>query len=596
MKKAVFLALFFVLSVQVFAQGPAAGFDISNYGVRIEPDKRVMVVLATLEAARTTNDTGEPVPILKTPLSAEGEKFREQLRSDLAALNDDLRQRISTFVIAYKKRNPNKSDAELVAPFISMAYALTPVPDLSDPVVTSDLPGSILDVLDFAPLVRDFYRRSSFSGNLNDYMKTYQAASDARLRPSGREMVSDLLGYLHTRPQTTYLEKVKTETQKGKSKTATLRNIETREHERRFFIVPEMLAPNGYVHFFNVKDDYYVVVPPDSDLTFSEVRRGFLQFVIDPIVLNNAKDIEAIRENVKKLLDERRKTNPSISPDIYLTVSRSLVAAIDAKQNENIRVRLATEQSRDAIASMTTDAEKKAVTDALSKYKKEQADEAALRLSEDYDKGAILVFYFAEQLQGIEDSGFDIASSMREMLLSFDPAKEAGRYASFADARARALAVREERKKNPASVISIPNPVTSRLVEIQKTIDAKNYALAAADLKALLAKNPAEARIYYNMGRVASLAAEGIADPDQQKAKLLEAKTAFENVLNIRQQKNVDDALVSLSYVALAKIYEFYDQKEYAAKIYDAAIKVGNVQGGAYQEAMAAKQRLLKQQ
>ena len=48
-------------------------------------------------------------------------------------------------------------------------------------------------------------------------MKTYQAASDARLRPSGREMVSDLLGYLHTRPQTTYLEKVKTETQKGKT-------------------------------------------------------------------------------------------------------------------------------------------------------------------------------------------------------------------------------------------------------------------------------------------------------------------------------------------------------------------------------------------
>ena len=144
-----------------------------------------------------------------------------------------------------------------------------------------------------------------------------------------------LLGYLHTRPQTTYAEKVKTQTQKGKSKTATLRNVETREHERRFFIVPEMLAPNGYVHFFNVKDDYYVVVPPDSDLTFSEVRRGFLQFVIDPIVINNAKDIETIRESVKKLLDERRKADQSISPDVYLTISRSLVAAIDDKQNEN---------------------------------------------------------------------------------------------------------------------------------------------------------------------------------------------------------------------------------------------------------------------
>ena len=150
-------------------------------------------------------------------------------------------------------------------------------------------------------------------------------------------------------------------------------------------------------------------MPPDSDLTFSEVRRGFLQFVIDPIVINNAKDIETIRESVKKLLRERRKANKSISPDVYLTISRSLVAAIDDKQNENVRVRV-TDQSREKIAAMKTEVEKKAVADELDRFKKEQADESALRLSEDYDKGAILVFYFAEQLQGIEDSGFDIAS------------------------------------------------------------------------------------------------------------------------------------------------------------------------------------------
>ena len=131
-----------------------------------------------------------------------------------------------------------------------MAYALTPMPDLADPIVTSDLPGSILDVLDFAPLVRDFYRRSSFSGNLNDYVKTYQAASDARLRPSDRDMVSDLLGYLHTRPQTTYAEKVRTETQKGKSKNSHPAKRQAREHERRFFIVPEMLAAQRLRSFF----------------------------------------------------------------------------------------------------------------------------------------------------------------------------------------------------------------------------------------------------------------------------------------------------------------------------------------------------------
>src|SRR5215204_2964709 len=184
MKKAVFAIIFFVYAAAVSAQNVPTGFDLSNYGVRIEPDKRVIVVLATLDAARTTNGAGESVPALNTKLSPEGTKFREQLRSDLVALNDGLRQRISTFVIQYKKRNPTATDAEIVAPFVSMAYALGPVPDLADPVVTSDLPGNLLDVLDFAPLVRDFYRRSSISANLNEYIRTYQKASDGRLRNS----------------------------------------------------------------------------------------------------------------------------------------------------------------------------------------------------------------------------------------------------------------------------------------------------------------------------------------------------------------------------------------------------------------------------
>ena len=209
MKKAAFLAFLLIFSARVFAQAPAQGFDLSNYGVRVEPDKRVMVVLATIEAARTTNDKGESVPVIKTPLSAAGQAFREQLNSDLAALNDDLRGRITTFVAGYKARNPKATDEELVAPFISMAYSLTPVPDLADPVVTVDLPGNLLDVLDFSPLVRDFYRRSSFSGNLNEYVKLYQAAADKQLRPTAREMVSDILGYLHTRPQLVVLEQLR---------------------------------------------------------------------------------------------------------------------------------------------------------------------------------------------------------------------------------------------------------------------------------------------------------------------------------------------------------------------------------------------------
>ena len=582
------------LIASAFGQNVPAGFDLTNYGVRVEPDTRVMVVLATLEAARTTDEKGDPVQVIKTPLSAQGTEFRERLSSDLAELNQELRQRISNFVIAHKLRNKGKTDAEIVAPFVSMAYALTPAPELADPVVLTDLPGTLLDVLDFAPLVRDFYRRSSFSGNVSEYKKLYSTAADTKVRTTAREMVNELLSYLRTKPQLYIVERVTTETQR--TKRTTLKNVETRERERKFTIVPELLAPAGTINFVNVKDDYYVVLTPETDLVLSDVRRAFLQFVVDPIVISHAKDIGSIRDGVKKLLDEQRAANPAVSADVYLTISRSLVAAIDAKQLESVKVKIATDQARAKIAAMGGNDPTKEVFNALEKFKSEAADERDLRLSEDFEKGAVLSFYFADQLKGVEESGVDIAAAMREMILSFDAAKEAGRYEKYADARKRAIALREKRRENAGTTVAtvVENPVTNKHLEIQKTVDAKDYKKAEADLRDLLKENPNEPRVFYNLGRVASLTAVGLDDAEQQAAKLLEAKVSYENVVRISQKQTVDPALLSLSYVALAKIFEFYDNLQVASGLYDAAIRLGDMTGGGFKEAMAAKQRLVK--
>ena len=88
---------------------------------------------------------------------------------------------------------------------------------------------------------------------------------------------------------------------------------------------------------------------------------------------------------------------------------------------------------------------------------------------------------------------------------------------------------------------------------------------------------------------------EGITEPDAQARKLLEAKNAYSNVLSIATQ-NTDKALLSLTYVALARVYEFFNRNDYAIKLYDEAIKLDRVNGGAFQEAMDAKQRLIKPQ
>ena len=592
MKKAFFLFLLCVLAAGAYAQNVPAGFDLSNYGVHIEPDKRVLVVLATIDAARTQNTPGQSSRLVNTKLSPAGTAFRTRLETELT-VPDDLRQKISTFLTLYKRRRATSADAEIVTPFIAMAYSLSQPPDLSDPVITTDLPGDLLDVLDFAPLVREFYRRSGISAKLDTYVKDYQAETDSRLRGGAREMVSEMLDYLHTRPQTIYAERVKV--QQDKTKRTALKNTEIREHERKFTIVPEMLAPAGNVQFLNIRDDYNVILPPDTDLSQSEARRAFIQYVVDAIVLTHANEVSTVVPGVKQLLDERRKINPNISPDAYLAVSRSLVAAIDAKELEFARVNSATYLSRQKLATLKTDEEKKKVTADLEKFKQAQADETALRLSEDYENGAVLSFYFAQQLRGMETAGFDIAASMREMLLSFDPAKESNRLAEFADARKRAEMARQARNTGTVSVemATVENPVTTKLIEIEKTIADKNFAKASTDLKTLLKDNPSEPRIYYNLGRVSMLAAANMKDADEQAKKILEAKNAYSSVLTSATPLT-DKALLSLTFVALARIYEIDDNKEYANKLYDKAIELGDVPGGGLKQAIEGKQRLVQ--
>jgi hypothetical protein len=317
--------------------------------------------------------------------------------------------------------------------------------------------------------------------------------------------------------------------------------------------------------------------------------------VVDGLILKNAKEVADAVPKVKPFLDERRKTDPSLSPDAYLTISRSLSAAIDAREAEYIKTDAATAIARQRLAGLKTDEEKRVITADLERYKQAQADETALRLSEDYEKGAILDFYFAQELHGMETSGFDIAGSMREMLYSLDASKEAGRLAEFAEARKRALAAREARKTSPTSTVAavVENPVTTRLLDIQKTIESKNYNKADADLNDLLKTNPTDPRIYYNLGRVATLQLENINDPDEQTKKLIEAKNAYVKVIETSTAAT-DKALLSLTYVALGRIYEFYNDKDTSIKLYDRAIQLSDVPGGAYAQAIAGKQRLLK--
>src|SRR5207249_7561820 len=113
---------------------------------------------------------------------------------------------------------------------------------------------------------------------LASYMHAYQAEGD-RLRQPATEMVRAVLSYLHTRPIVLTTERVRVKSPEKKKSSTVI--YSTREHERRFFIVPDLMATPGTINFRVIADDYYAIVPEGIDPSSSEMRRAFLQYVLD---------------------------------------------------------------------------------------------------------------------------------------------------------------------------------------------------------------------------------------------------------------------------------------------------------------------------
>jgi len=569
-------------------QRAPAVFDLAEYGVTFQIEPRLIIMMAAIEAAGF-----DPVAA-----GAEPSVFRAQVRKDLADLDPDLRNRLRNFYERNKLPAPATA-ADQAARYISLAFALGPPPTLEAPPRSEELPASLLAVLDFAPLVKEFYRRTNIEENLPAYTRAYQTEGD-RLRQPTAAMVRDVLSYLHTRPITTSLERVfvrpSTTPKKNAPKTYT-----TREHVRRFFIVPDLLGAAGAINFRVIGEEYYAVLPQGTDPASSELRRAYLQYVIDPLVLRFNREIAARRDQIKLILSEREKAGASVSPDVFLVVSRSLVAAADARYEEARRLDALDRAARTMLAGAKDDPSRQAITKDLRDRQAAVADEIVARLADDYEGGAVLSFYFADQLQGIESSGFDVAGFLADMIASFDPARESRRLEDNAGARQRALTARQARLS--ARQAELETPIYSdadaakaallvkNLGEIEQILRLKDYNHAEARLKDLLRDYSREPRIFFALAQTASLAAADATDEDVQAERLERALGNYRLALEASSPET-DRALVSRAHEAMGRIYAFLENPSEAAKEFDEAIKIGDVPGGAYDDAVAGRKKL----
>jgi hypothetical protein len=577
-------------------QTPAAqsdqrsNFNLEEYGVQLQPDQRLIVVMAALDAAGF-----DP-----TPPGKETSAFRALVRKDQENLDPRLRERLKAFYQRNLLPAPATA-ADQAARYVSLAYALGPVPLLDAPTNSDELPRGVLEVLDFGPLVREFYKKSGIDERLPSYVRAYQVEGD-RLRQPAAEMVNAALSYLHTRPITTSTDKVRVISPEKKK--SSQRVYTTVARDRRFFIVPDLLAAPGAINLRVIADDYYAIVPEGTDPGSSaELRRAYFQYVIDALVLRFNKEIAARREQIKQTIDARTKEGAEISPDIFIVVSRSLVAAADVKYEEAARSGIVTALQRRRLQQAKDDNARAAIGREAQAARAAIADEALARLAEDYERGAVLDFYFADKLRDVEASGFDLVNFLGDMITAFDPVTEGKRLTEIATARDRALAARKAHPRYSLWLID-PNAETREaieparnpalvksLTEVEKLLQTRSYEEAETKLKALLQEYPGDPRLFFTLGQTASLWARETTDDTLQVQRLNRAVANYGFAVQAASP-DTDRALLSRAHEAMGRILAFLDQNAAALKEFEAAIKIGDVAGGAYRDAVEGKRKL----
>lgn len=562
---------------------------LADINTNVVTDKRVIVMMAALNVAGYDYESGN------RPLSA----MRQQLREDLKNTPPDLVRRMREYFLKHKKA---LTDSASVAPYLSLALSMADPPAFSLEVDRDRLPEDVREITDFALLLEEFYRETRFGTLLPKYLKAYQT-SELRYASVTAQATGIVLSYLRTepvlalpplfvirpdptKPASDRKDKTRNK-QDGKSTTSEIvqESLRAPMRERRFIVIPDLLNATGAANLRVVRDTYYLLVGPTSAPNEDAVRRGFLRFVIEPLTERLVREVAGIREDLRKLRDLRGENLDREFEDTtaFYLITDSLVRA--ANERINLLVKIQNGNYADV----------KAFRQTLAQVE----EEAIYNLSQVYERGGVLVFHFYDLMKGFEEVGVDLkdfyGATLTKENINFE--REAKRLDEYKTRIASYKKYRDEMAARPAmpETISNADPQTvARLNEADALIKARRYADARTVLESIRKERPDNARALFGLADVTSKQAQSVTDSDRLAEELYAAVGLYrETVLNASPK--TEQWLVQRSYVAAAKILEFLGKPgdlADAAAAYELAVKLGEIDGGAYQEAVTGRQRV----
>jgi hypothetical protein len=547
--------------------------SLADVNTDIGVDRRVIVMMAALNIAGYDYESGN------RQLSA----LRRQIREDLQGLDPALVQRLRAY---FQKHHKGENDVTAVAPYLSLALSMTEPPAFTIDAPADRLPNEVREIADFALLLEEFYRAAGFSKLMPKYVAAYVNVAQNYGAPAGLAL-GEALSYLHTEPilelpplytpRKTSASSSKADDKKGDKKPIQEAAIDPPNRVRQFIIIPDLLNATGVANLRVVRDTYFLLLGPTTEPNVEAMRRAFLTFVLDPLTERQVKEVAAIREPLKKLMESRgdRLDKEYSERSAYFLISDSLARATDARM--------------DALG--------------LAARRKSAEDESLYDLSLGYDHGAVLVYHFYDQMKAYESVGVNIRDYISAMLGNIDFKRESKRLDEYAQRLEHGKQLRAEAKfvaTPPPTISNADENLVARIAAADQLIKARKYDEAKTALESALKDQPDNARVLYGLADVMSKKATALEDPDRIEETLFAAVEYYQLAAK-NASPETEKWLMQRSYVAAAKILDFIadgnparaeELSAGALNAYQSAIKLGKVEGGAYEEAeQALKER-----
>jgi hypothetical protein len=539
------------------AQRPDLSLDDVNTFIAV--DKRAIVMMAALNAAGYDYELGGRA------LSA----LRRQVREDLKATNPDLARRIRNHFLQH---TGGKEGAAAVAPYLSLALSMTEPPAFTIDVAADRLPDDVRAITDFALLLEEFYTATGFSKLLPKYVAEYMKAAQSYPQAAGIALGAVLV-YLHTEPVLELPPLFSARRVQSKDKKSIEPPLQLPNRVRQFVIIPDLLNATGAANLRIVRDTYYLLLGPTTEPNVEAMRRAFLTFVLDPLTERQIKEVAAIRGKLKDLMESRKERLDREYADrsAYFLITDSIVRATDVRM--------------DALG--------------LATRRQSTEDEALYDLSLGFDRGAVLVYHFYDQMKAFEAVGVNVRDYFASLLGNIDFDRESKRLDELAPRLTRVKQLRTEATlatAPPASISNADEKLVARIVEADQMIKTRKYDDAKAVLEAALKEKPNNARVLYGLADVTSKQATTLEDGDRMEESLY-AAIEFYKLAAQNASLDTEKWLAQRSYVAAAKILDFIAENNPAiatqaaadaTAAYELALKLGKVEGGAYEEAEKA--------